>query len=283
MTRRGRGAVAAVIVAVAASACASAVLRPPRGPWAPDPAGAPAFEAAAAACLGARTMTAEIAISGRAGASRLRGRVLAGFERPGRIRLEGVAPFGAPVFILAGRDNRATLLLPRDRRVLADAAVDDVLEALTGIRRGADDLAAMLGGCLVSRPVAGAIQRNPQGWWSVAIGDGLSAFLRRDGAAWRLVAGERVADGTGARSWVVHYGEFVSAFPSLVRLQEGAAPEDAGRARIDLTLRVSQRDVNVPVDASAFDVKVPPDAAPIGLDELRQMGPLAERDGGRSR
>jgi hypothetical protein len=46
---------------------------------------------------------------------------VSGFERPGSLRLEGVAPFGSPAFILAARAGRATLLLPRDNRVLSGA------------------------------------------------------------------------------------------------------------------------------------------------------------------
>ena len=52
---------------------------------------------------------------------------------------------------------------------------------------------------------------------------------------------------------------------------------------VDLTLRVSQRDVNVAIDSAAFDVRVPADAVPIGLAELRGMGPLADPDAGRRR
>jgi hypothetical protein len=64
----------------------------------------------------------------------MRGRVLAGVV-PGALRLEGVAPFGGPVFILVADGVHGTLLLPRDR-VLQDAAAEDILDALVGIRLG---------------------------------------------------------------------------------------------------------------------------------------------------
>jgi hypothetical protein len=86
-----------------AAACASAPVRMPSGPWTPHEAARDAFAEATAACRGVRTFSAEIAVTGRAGLSKLRGRVLAGFERTGRLRLEGVAPFGAPLFILVAR------------------------------------------------------------------------------------------------------------------------------------------------------------------------------------
>ena len=71
----------------------------------------------------ASTLTAELRLSGRAGDEKLRGTLHAGFAAPASLRVEALAPFGQPFFILAGRDNRATLLLPREDRVLRDAPV----------------------------------------------------------------------------------------------------------------------------------------------------------------
>ena len=88
-------------------------------------------------------LQAELGLSGRAAGQRMRGRVLAGLV-PGALRLEGVAPFGAPVFILVADGERGTLLLSRDRRVVRDAAPEEILNALVGIRLGPDDLRAML-------------------------------------------------------------------------------------------------------------------------------------------
>ena len=74
------------------------------------------------------------------------------------MRFEAIAPFGQPFFILAGRDDRASLLLPRDNRILTDASVPALLERLTGLSLGASDLRLILTGCLVgtraSRPTA---------------------------------------------------------------------------------------------------------------------------------
>ncbi len=72
-------------------------------------------------------------MSGRAGGERVRGRILTGLEAGGAVRLEAVAPFGAPFFVLAGRNERATLVLPREHRVLKDTGVAEVLERLTGL------------------------------------------------------------------------------------------------------------------------------------------------------
>ena len=91
--------------------------------------------------------------------TRLRGRVIAGFERPASMRLEGVAPFGPPAFILVARGGDATLLLPRDERVVRGASPEDVLGALTGVALAPADLLAVLTGCVVPR--SGAARRPP--------------------------------------------------------------------------------------------------------------------------
>jgi hypothetical protein len=51
-------------------------------------------------------------------------------------------------------------------------------------------------------------------------------------------------------------------------------------ASTDLTLQLSQVDVNVPLEDRVFDVEIPDDAAPITLDELRRSGTLGGTSGG---
>ena len=45
-------------------------------------------------------------------------------------------------------------------------------------------------------------------------------------------------------------------------------------ADTDLTIRLSQVEVNEPIDPAAFSVEVPPTATPITLEDLRKAGPL---------
>ena len=251
-------------------------MRAPDGPWARDDSAAAAFENATRSCRGINTFSAEVGVAGRSGGTRLRGRLVAGFERPGRARLEGVAPFGAPLFILAARDNRAVLLLPRERRVLTGESTEDVLEALTGLKRSADDLLALMGGCVIGTPQPAGGSRNLSGWLSVEVRPGLSVFLRREGAEWRLTRAIQRESGAAASSWMVEYGEFLSGFPALIRLREQSAAPAVPSGDTELTLRVSQRDVNVTIPDQAFDLTVPPGYVPMTLDELRGRGPLAD-------
>ena len=91
--------------------CASVSACGPKAPALPIgrrrafPDAAAAYTEATAQCRGVRTLSAELALSGRAGGQKLRGRILGGFAEPGRVRLEAPAPFGRPVFTLVVRDG----------------------------------------------------------------------------------------------------------------------------------------------------------------------------------
>ena len=221
--------------------------------------------AVSSACSGVRTLTAELALSGRAGRRTLRGRVVAGFARPASMRLEGVAPFGPPAFILAASGGTAVLLLPRDSRVLRGAPAEDVLGALTGVTLGPADLQAILSGCVVpdARAIGGHLHAN--GWASIDLMGGATLYLQKRGYTWQLRAARRAG-------WQIDYPAWSSSFPQSVRLQS-----DDPALMVDLTATLSQVETNTTLDAAAFTVKVPDDVVPITLDELRASGPLGEK------
>jgi len=254
-------------LAVAVGGCAARPLRLPTGAGTPaaDPAGM--FEAAAAGCRGVRTLQAELAVSGRSGRDKLRGRVIAGFERPSAMRLEAVAPFGPPAFILVSRAGMATLLLPRDNRLLADAAPASVIEALTGVSVTPDDLLAILSGCGTIRTEAVAVRTYAGGWAAVDMADGATAYLRRQPRGWRVVAGVRGRLG-------VEYAEGAGAGPAIVRLR---VTDEHGGITTDLTIRLSQVETNRSIDPAAFSLRIPDAAVPLTLDELRRTGPLGQQ------
>ena len=219
-----------------------------------------------AACVGVRTLTAEMALSGRAGRKRLRGRVLAGFARPASMRLEGVAPFGPPAFILVARGENATLLLPRDERVLRGAKPEDILGALAGVTLGPADLQAILTGCVVPAPQPTEARRHGNGWASIDLMGGTTMFLQpAAGGMWTLRAARRAG-------WQIEYPAWSGGFPQTVRLQS-VQPA----LMVDLTVGLSQIETNKDLEDAAFNVTVPRDAEPITLDELRESGPLGAR------
>ena len=91
-------------------------------------------------------------------------------------RLEAVAPFGSPLFILVADGQRGTLLLLRDRRVLADAPPDDILNALLGVRLAPDDLRAMLSGCVKASADAASARAYGDDWIAIEPDGTITAF-----------------------------------------------------------------------------------------------------------
>jgi len=256
---------ALVIAAVAVSACAARTPPRPAGPPGPDPTAIAAFQAATTACRGFRSLTGELSLSGRAAGERIRGRVIAGLEAGGSVRLEGVAPFGPPIFILAGRAETATLLLPRERRVLKETPVSAVLERLTGLALGADDLRLMVSGCLADNAAPADGKQWPGGWQAVTLGPDRVAYLR-------LRQGQPVVVAADYGPWHLDYSEHLSGYPRVVRVRR------ANDATTDVTARVGELEVNTTINPLAFTLEVPSDADPMTLDELRSVAPLVPKE-----
>jgi hypothetical protein len=223
----------------------------------------PIFGAATASCRDVRTLTADLSLSGSAGRQRLRGHVIAGFA-PGALRLEGVAPFGGPVFILVAENGNGTLLLPRDRRVLPSAPPADILDALAGVALSPDDLLAALTGCVKAGATPIAARAYGTDWLAVDLKSGGRAYLHRTGADWQLVAG--LSGGLE-----IDYGSRVGGLPQVVRIHS-ADPRQAPGVAVELRLQAF--DINAAIARDAFSVAVPPGTSPITLDELRRSGPL---------
>lgn len=251
---------AAAAVALALAGCAARTPARPQGQEMPDPSAGGAFQSATEHCAGLQTLTAEIRLSGRAGQERLRGTLHAGLAAPAALRFEAVAPFGPPVFILAGTDNRVTLLFPRDNRVLPEVGLADVLDRLTGLALGAEDLRFILTGCLGegAQPKVGVAW--PDGWRAVRIGSKITAYLRERRGAIVVVAADY-------GPWLVDYSDHQNGWPRAVRIR-------GRQAAVDLTARLDQLEPNAPIDSKAFSVTVPPDAERITLQDLRAIGPL---------
>ena len=247
--------------------CAPRRLVLPTGAGEPLPDPAPVFTEAMGRCEQLQSLTAEIGLSGRAAGERIRGRLIAGFAAPSSVRLEAVAPFGPPVFILAASPRGSTLLLPRDERVLTGAAPADILEALAGLSLGPDELRRVLAGCPEGAALSGA-RRVGDEWVIAEEPGGGTVYIRREENAWRLAALRRP-------SLVAEFSEWLNRQPGRVRLHP---PDGHTGAAFDLLLRLSQVETNAPLPDDAFTVRVPERAVPITLDELRQSGPMRDRD-----
>jgi outer membrane lipoprotein-sorting protein len=256
--------VKALLVASLAGAAGCAPKPPvlPSGNGTPFPGFASAYEQAATACRGVKTMTATMAMSGKAGTTKLRGQVDAGFEAPARARLEGRAPFGKPVFILVADGVRGTLVLPRDDRVLRDAPPDQIVEALAGVRLGADALRTAIAGCGLTSGAPSAGQTFPNGWAGISLADG-TVYLRRNAGGWEIAA-------AASGPVTVTYADLAAGRPSTIRLRA----EGQGGANADITLRLSDVEINTTLDPKVFEIDLPENPVPLTLDELRRAGPL---------
>jgi hypothetical protein len=257
-----------LVAALVFYGCAAKLPPRPAGNPTPDPTAADTFIAATAACKGFRSIEGELSLSGRAGGERVRGRILTGLEAGGAVRLEAVAPFGAPFFILAGRSERATLVLPREHRVLTDTSVRDVLERITGLALGAEDLRLIVSGCLVENAAPTDGRQWGGEWKAVTLAPERIAYLRLQNGQWLLTAADY-------GPWQIAYSGHANGFPRTVRVRRRA--EASAETDIDITARVEQLDVNTQINPRAWTVDVPSDADPMTLDELRSIAPLADR------
>ena len=255
----------ACLLALAATSCGAPLLKLPAGPGVPATDAAGLLDAATSTCRRVSTLTAEILVSGSVHDSRVRGRLLAGLAAPASLYMEAPAPFGAPLFVLGARGDDATLVLPRDKRVLSHGRPDDVIEAIAGVPLGPSDLRDTLTGCPTgAAPDVGEARALGANWR--VVGTAPALYLRREGRdPWRLVSVVH----PGADGWRVDYTNFLSDLPRHIHLVSTT------RGRFDLRMELSQVEMNVTLEPSTFDVKVPADMRPMTIDELRSGEPLS--------
>jgi hypothetical protein len=261
-----------IVLLAGASSCGAPLMKLPSGPGAPAPDAADALAQATAVCRAVRTLTAEVAASGKASGSRFRGRLSVGVAAPASARIEAVAPVGPPVFIFVATGDDATLLLPREDRILEHGRPDELLGAVTGVPLNAADLHATLSGCAPQLAQPQGRERGSNWRVVTGTGGGDELYLHRDGASdpWRLVA--VIRHPSNARAWRAEYRDHQSGLPRSIRV---ASVDDAARggAGFNLTLLLTQVEINVALDPAAFRVEVPRSATPITLDELRHARP----------
>ena len=95
-------------------------------------------------------------------------------------------------------------------------------------------------------------------------------YLQREraGEPWRIVA---VVHRDAAQvEWRAEFRDFQNDLPRTIRIGS------AERRRFDLTLALSQVDINAPLGPDVFRVNLPAGVKPITIEELRRSGPLAE-------
>ena len=260
-------AVLVLALSMVCASCARPLLKLPSGPGVPAPDAMDVILAATATCRPVSAISMEMSVSGSIAGGRVRGRLLAGLTRVGAVRLEALAPAGQPVFFLTNRVGSAqlgaTLLLPRDNRVLEGGPFDAVLEAVTGIPLDAPVLFSVLTGCVPSAPVGGNALGDD--WRLVGAGPYDVYAHREKEGSWRLAA--TLARGADS-GWRAEYGNYQDGLPRGIRLT-------SVRPRaFDLKIDLSQVELNPTLGDEVFRIQIPSSAKPIALEELKASGPL---------
>lgn len=253
-----------VLIVFLAGGCASTRWTLPVGPTMPFPDYDVSFDQAMDPCLRVRTMQLVMGITGQVGETRLRGDLLGALARPASLRLVGVAPLGAPGFVLVAEPDSAVLVLPRDRRVVTGASADELLAALAGVALGAEDFRAVLTGCIVPDPRPREARLHQNGWIAVSLDAETTAYLETVDNMPVVVAGHR----PGLTVW---YSDHVRGLPRRIHLE---ATETTGVLTV-LTVTLSQVSINVDLSPDVFVAQVRDDYLPMTLDQLRgTAGPL---------
>ncbi len=234
-------------------------------------------------CRAVRSMAFTLSIGGRANGAPLRRTRLRGAFEGGALRLEALAPFGAPIFILVAPDDQtATLLLPRDGQVVGDADPAALLDALAGLEMAPADVEALLTGCPAPEGVTVAGRRLSGGWIVIDLEGGVVAWLRDapegDGDPGLVVAAAQRGRLT------VAYSDHVRGLPRGFRVEVEPPPAGPGGGRAfgaagaagatDLNASVTQVNINTALDPAVFQIDVPAAYAPITIDQLRGASPL---------
>ncbi|MEO5821540.1 MAG: hypothetical protein ABIT71_13625 [Vicinamibacteraceae bacterium] len=261
----GLGFAAALGAALTLAGCAARGFVVPTGPGTVDTTLAQAYQASIASCGELRSLTADIKLSGRVDGRRVRGTLQVGLTRDGGVRIEAVAPFGAPIFTIAGRADVGTLWLPRSREVVRGTPAE-ILEALTGVSLPPSGLFEIVTACPAADDAVVKAERfTKPALARAALRSGAEVWWRPDVSPLRPVGGRR--DGA-----VVEYGVFAGDRPQALRL--GATPGTTGTSRADLSLTLQQVETNVALGDDAFTLSVPDGAKVLTLSELRQAGVL---------
>ena len=246
------------------AACAAKAPPRPTGPVTPDPSAAERFQSATSQCRGLRTLTAELALSGRAGGERLRGRVVAGLERVGRRASKASRRLARPSSSWPPPTSARACCC---RAIAACSTTPPCRPCSNG--SPASPLApttfvSCSRAASWSRPIRLRDGGGAAGGRPCAVAPERVAYMRERQGTVVVVAADY-------GPWRVDYAGHAGGWPRSVRVRRG------GDTTTDVTARLSQLEINVPIDPRAFTLDVSPGMTPMTLDELRSVAPLAPK------
>ena len=257
LPRDTKSRVLTVLLALATSACAARMFVPPAGPGAPAPDAATAWDEATKTCRDVTTFAPTLRLSGRVAGARIPGlTVLGAVTAAGGLRLQATAA-SRTIFELAGTNERATFYYREENKV-ANARADELIEALTGLRLGADALLPILTGCVTR---SNTVSRGERYGDQLAITTDTGRVFLHQKPGWRAFFGD-------VQGLAVQYSWQDAPFPREVILnaQRDTPSEVALRLRMD-----EGPIVNSPLGPETFTLNVPSTAVPMTLDEVRRL------------
>lgn len=255
-----------MLVAGLAGCAPKVAVRLPVGVGAPVADLAPVQALVDAACTEPAALTADLRLSGRIDGDRVRGTLQVGVSADS-VRLEGIAPFGAPVFVLAGSPGRAVLLLPRDPAVARGGSPGELLDAVVGVPFGPADLRALIAGCGVAGRRVLAASTFPDGWTRAGMDADRVLWLRAASGATPVV----VAASDGA--WEVTYTRTGGGWPTAIRLRR----RSGGQGATDTTFTIDAPEALAALPAAALEVTIPDGTREVTVAELRTSRELRQR------
>jgi hypothetical protein len=258
---------AAVLLATAA--CAPKVnLALPAGAGTPLADLAVAEQAARASCRTHPAITADLRLSGRIDGERVRGTLQVGVTREA-MRLEGLAPFGAPVFVLAARPEGAVLLLPRETAVARGDSALELLDAAVGVALTPQDLLAIVSGCGVADWNVSGGATFSGGWTRLDLDQARALWLRSGADGTLLLVAAQDS------RWRIEYTRTSAGWPTAIRLRPSGS--DATASRTDAVLALEAPEAMAALPEGALDVDVPAGARELTVADLRRSRTLTER------
>ncbi len=168
------------------------------------------------------------------------------FERPGRLRVELLGPFGTTRWSAVSDDDGITAYFPGRRQYVREDDVEDVVERLMGVRLSPVEMMALLSGVGLPLDETSVVEGQRRGE---------TVYLRlRDG-------GELTIDETGQITGASCPGYRVS-YPTDWKRRRRQVPD---RLRIEspsleANLSAEDVDVNVSIEPEAFVLELPADA-----------------------
>jgi hypothetical protein len=266
--RAGVGLLLLTSALVAGSGCAPKVrLDLPVGAGTPLADVAAAEQAARASCQTHAAVTADLRLSGRIDGERVRGTLQIGVARDA-LRLEGLAPFGAPVFILTARPGEAVLLLPRDTAVARGTSAAELLDAVVGVSLDPADLLAIVSGCGVATWTVTGGATFGDAWTRLDLDGGRTLWLRT------AAGGTPVLVAAQDARWRIEYTRTDAGWPSAIRLRPATG---TAVGRTDAVLALDGPEAMAALPDGALDVAIPSEARALTLADLRRSRGLTER------